>query len=78
MSSLLRTGFVYDEHFLAHDTGAETRVVTRNGTFELSPEPHQSSVAIIRRIKEFLDGSGLSEQMVTIHARAATEDELTV
>ena len=78
MSPSFRTGLVYDEHFLAHDTGTETHVVTRNGTFELSPEPHPSSVTIIKRIKEFLDGSGLTEQMLPILARPATEDELTV
>ena len=78
MPSSFRTGLVYDEHFLTHDTGTETRVVTQNGTFELSPEPHPSSVTIIRRIKEFLDGSGLTKQMLPIPARLATEEELMV
>ena len=78
MSPFFRTGLVYDEHFLAHDTGIEKHVETRNGTFDLSPEPHPSSVTIIRRIKEFLDGSGLTDQMLPIPARPATEDELTV
>ncbi len=72
------TGLVFDKHFLAHDTGMESTVVMHNGSFELSPDPHPSSVAIIRRIKEFLDGSGLTDQMVPIAARAATEDELAV
>lgn len=76
--SAFRTGLVYDDHFLTHDTGTETRVVTRHTTFELSPEPHPSSVAIIRRIKEFLDGSGLTKRMKPIAARPATEDELMV
>ncbi len=78
MPSSFRTGLVYDERFLAHDTGTETHVVTQNGTFELSPEPHPSSVTIIRRIKEFLDGSGLTKQMLPIPARLATEEELMV
>lgn len=78
MSTSFRTGFVYDEHFLAHDTGVETRVVMRDGAFDLSPESHPSSVAIIRRIKEFLDGSGLTQQMLPIPARRAAEEELTV
>ncbi len=76
--SFLRTGLVYDEHFLAHDTGVEAKIVTRNCIFELSPELHPSSVTIIRRIKEFLDGSGLTEKMLPIFARPALEDELTV
>lgn len=73
-----RTGFVFDERYLAHDTGAETRVRMSSGSFELSPEPHPSSVAITRRIKEFLDGSGLTARMVPIAVRAASEDELAV
>ncbi|HEV2661403.1 MAG TPA: hypothetical protein VGU68_12425, partial [Ktedonobacteraceae bacterium] len=73
-----RTGFVFDERYLAHDTGVEMRVQMRHGSFELSPEPHPSSVAITRRIKEFLDGAGLSARMIPIGARAASEDELAV
>ncbi|GAC1362177.1 MAG: histone deacetylase [Ktedonobacteraceae bacterium] len=48
----------------------------RAGTFDLSPEPHPSSSFITRRIKEFLDGSGLTARMQAIAARAATEDEI--
>src|SRR5581483_1770799 len=74
----LRTGFVFDEHFLAHDTGAEATVEMRHGSFRLSPEPHPSSLYITKRIKEFLDGSGLTAQMLPLAARAATEDEIAV
>ncbi len=73
-----RTGFVFDEHFLAHDTGVEAQVKTRTGTFSVSPEAHPSSSFIIQRIKEFLDGTGLTERMLSIPARMATEDELAV
>lgn len=73
---IYRSGLVYDEHFLAHDTGVESLVVTSKGSFELSPEPHPSSVAIIRRTKGFLDGCGLTAEMYPIAARAATEEEL--
>src|SRR5579883_3062418 len=68
-----RTGFVFDEHFLAHDTGMEAVVEMRAGSFSLSPEPHPSSLAITKRIKEFLDGSGLTAQMLPLAARVATE-----
>src|SRR5271157_5520783 len=71
-----RTGLVFDERYLAHDTGMQTTVVMRNGSFQLGPEPHPSSVYITQRIKQFLDGSGLTAQMQPIPARAATEDEL--
>ena len=72
------TGFVFDERFLDHDTGTEELVTTRQGSFTLSPESHPSSASITRRIKEFLDGSGLSAMMQPIAARAASEDELAV
>lgn len=71
-----RTGFVFDERFLTHDTGVETTVLLRNGSFELSPEPHPSSVFITKRSKEFLDGAGLTSLMQPIEARSASEDEL--
>ena len=64
-----RTGFVFDEHYLLHDTGVQTTVTTRNGSFEVAPEPHPSSLYIIQRIKQFLDGSGLTAQMLPIAAR---------
>ncbi len=47
-------------------------------SFELSPEPHPSSVAITSRTKEFLDGSGLTARMTPIEARAASEDEIAM
>src|SRR5947208_8178469 len=75
---IYRSGLVFDEHFLTHDTGVEATVLTRNGSFELSPEPHPSDVSITRRTKEFLDLSGLAEQMLPITARPASEDELAV
>jgi acetoin utilization deacetylase AcuC-like enzyme len=74
----IRTGLVFDECFLGHDTGVQTTVLMRNGSFQLAPEPHPSSVHITQRIKQFLDGSELVAQMYPIPARAATEDELAV
>jgi acetoin utilization deacetylase AcuC-like enzyme len=74
--SAFRTGFVFDARYLLHDTGSEARVEMRDGAFELSPEPHPSSVVITRRIKEFLDGSGLTARMRPVEARAASEDEI--
>ena len=72
------TGFVFDERFLAHDAGIEVTVTMRAGSFTLSPEPHPSALFITRRIKEFLDGAGLTALMQPLPARAATEDELMV
>lgn len=70
------TGLMFDERFLQHDTGIEATVVTRAGSFQLDPEGHPSSVQITRRIKQFLDGAGLTERMRPVAARAAREEEL--
>jgi acetoin utilization deacetylase AcuC-like enzyme len=72
------TGFVFNERYLGHDTGVETTVTMRKGSFTLAPEPHPSSIYITRRIHQFLDGSGLTARMQPVEARAATEDELAV
>jgi acetoin utilization deacetylase AcuC-like enzyme len=72
------TGLVYDERYLGHDTGLQTTVTMRDGSFTLPPEPHPSSLYITQRIKQFLDASGLTAQMRPLAARAASEDELAV
>ena len=76
--STKHTGLVFDERYLDHDTGVQSTVFMRNGSFQIGPEPHPSSVYITQRIKQFLDGSGLTAQMEQIAARAATEEELAV
>src|SRR5207248_9053001 len=73
-----RTGLVFDERYLKHDTGTQTTVHTRNGSFSIAPESHPSSASITLRIKQFLDGAGITAQMQPIPARAATEEELAV
>ena len=73
-----RTGLIFDEHYLRHDTGAQATVRMRGGSFEASPEGHPSSTSITKRIKEFLDGSGLTAMMQPVAARAASDDELAV
>ena len=77
-TSMHRTGLIFDERYLRHDTGAQATVRMRSGSFETSPEGHPSSTSITKRIKEFLDGSGLTAMMQPVAARAASEDELAV
>ncbi len=72
------TGLVFDERYLDHDTGVQTVVTMREGSFTLAPEPHPSSLYITQRTKQFLDGAGLTARMQSIAARAASEDELAV
>lgn len=76
--SMHHTGLIFDERYLHHDTGAQATVQMRGGSFETSPESHPSSTSITRRIKEFLDGSGLTAMMQPVAARAASDDELAV
>src|SRR6266702_10041 len=73
-----RTGLVFDERYLSHDTGTQTTVRMRDGSFSIAPESHPSSVSITLRTKQFLDGAGITARMQPIPARAATEDELVV
>lgn len=74
--SVHSTGLIFDKRFLNHDTGVQETVLMRTGSFQIDPESHPSSVQITRRIKQFLDGSGLSTRMQPIAARAAQEEEL--
>ncbi len=77
-TSTHRTGFIFDERYLRHDTGTQTTVQMRSGSFDTSPEGHPSSTSITKRIKEFLDGAGLTAMMQPVAARAASDDELAV
>lgn len=72
----MRTGFIFDEHFLAHDTGVEDTIETRHGSFRISPTPHPSSLFITQRTLEFLVASGLVAHMLPLEARRATSEEL--
>jgi acetoin utilization deacetylase AcuC-like enzyme len=72
------TGLIFDERYLNHDTGVEATVTMRNGSFTLPPEPHPSALYITQRIKQFLDGSGLTARMQPVAARPASEDELAI
>src|SRR6266700_3901715 len=73
-----RTGLVFDERYLKHDTGTQTIVRMRDGSFSIAPESHPSSASITLRTKQFLDDAGITAQMQPIPARAATEEELMV
>jgi acetoin utilization deacetylase AcuC-like enzyme len=73
LMAVRRTGLVFDQRFLQHETGTiETLAVPG----ESAAVAHPSAVAITRRIKEHLDVSGLTSQMEAIPARPATDDEL--
>src|ERR1700730_11699593 len=75
MSRTWRTGFVWHELFMWHDTGPLSGVLPAgNGIVE--PDEPGEHPATKRRIKNLLDVAGLTEQLVPIKPRPATDAEL--
>jgi acetoin utilization deacetylase AcuC-like enzyme len=68
----MRTGFVWDERTMWHDSGNHFGPPSH----WIEPSPHPESEASKRRIKNLLDASGLTRALVPIEARHATLDEL--
>jgi acetoin utilization deacetylase AcuC-like enzyme len=69
-----KTGYIFDERFLGHDTGNyELRMP--NGEL-LEPEPHPSNARITRRTAQLIAGSGIVDHLTVLDAREATTDEI--
>ena len=69
------TGFVWHELYMWHDTGTYAGVLP-SGNGILEPEENTENTATKRRIKNLLDVAGLTDQLVPIKPRRATDDEL--
>jgi acetoin utilization deacetylase AcuC-like enzyme len=69
-----RTGLVWHERYMWHDTGSGTSELPSGGWLE--PHIHVENPDTKRRIKNLLDASGLTEQLVALTPREATVDEL--
>jgi acetoin utilization deacetylase AcuC-like enzyme len=69
-----RTGLVWHERYMWHDTGSGTSELPSGGWLE--PHVHAESPDTKRRLKNLLDASGLTEQLVALAPRPATVDEL--
>jgi acetoin utilization deacetylase AcuC-like enzyme len=69
-----RTGLVWHERYMWHDTGSGTSELPSGGWLE--PHVHVESPDTKRRLKNLLDASGLTEQLVALPPRAATVEEL--
>lgn len=72
--AMTRTGFAWDEWFMWHVTGVAGGLVPYGGyvqphVFVEDPEPK-------RRIKQLLDRCGMTDRMVPVKSRPATEAEL--
>ena len=69
-----RTGLVWHERYMWHDTGSGTSELPSGGWLE--PHSHAENPDTKRRLKNLLDASGLTEQLVALPPRPATADEL--
>ena len=71
---MTRTGLVWHERMMWHDTGSGASELPSGGWLE--PGEHAESPATKRRLKNLLDATGLSDGLVMLAPREATVDEL--
>ena len=74
---MTRTGFVFHERYLWHDTGRQAGPFIADASGWLEPDVrHRENADGKRRIRSLLAVSGLLDQLVRLDPRPATEDEL--
>ena len=69
-----RTGFVWHERYMWHDTG--TGSGTQPAGELVEPGEHAESPASKRRLKNLVDATGTSDLLIDLPPRAATVEEL--
>ncbi len=69
-----RTGWLFEERYLWHDTGTAAGFLPAGGWLE--PLAHAESPATKRRLYSLLSTSGLLDDLARVRAREATDDEL--
>jgi acetoin utilization deacetylase AcuC-like enzyme len=73
----MRTGFVWHERYMWHNTGRASGPFLSDASGWLEPDwRHTENSDTKRRMRNLLDVSGLLDQLVRIDPRAATVDEL--
>ena len=65
----MATGFLWHEKYMWHDTGS-------GAAANIEPDEHFENPDTKRRMKNLLDLSGLTDELVRLDPRMATEDEL--
>ncbi len=70
----MRTGFVWHERYMWHDTGSGASELPAGGWLE--PHVHAESPDTKRRLKNLLDATGLTERLVGLAPRAATIEDV--
>lgn len=78
VDSIRRTGLVFDDRYLQHDTGVAILYWTVPADSVWEPLPHVASPSLIYRVKRLLDRTGLTEHLETIDARMATLEEIAL
>ncbi len=71
---MTRTGLVWHERMMWHDTGSGASELPSGGWLE--PGEHSENPATKRRLKNLLDATGLTDQLLLLPPRPATVDEL--
>jgi acetoin utilization deacetylase AcuC-like enzyme len=70
-----RVGLVFDDRFLAHNTGLQLIEDVEPHPFA-EPIPHISGPGLVGRAKQLIDLAGISDFMVRIPAHEASDDDL--
>ena len=65
----MTTGFLWHEKYMWHDTGS-------GAATNVEPGEHFENPDTKRRMKNLMDLSGITDQLVRLEPRLATEDEL--
>ena len=65
----MATGFLWHEKYMWHDTGS-------GAATNVEPGEHFENPDTKRRMKNLMDLSGITDQLVRLEPRLATEDEL--
>lgn len=71
---MLKTGLVWNERYMWHDTGNAAGIMPAG--FGVEPYQHAENPDTKRRLKNLLDASGLTQQLVNIDDRPATDEEI--
>lgn len=73
--ALRRTGLVFHERYLWHDSGSAASVIPAGGMVQ--PGPHAESPERIARIRALVEVSGLGERLCRLAPRPASVEEVT-
>lgn len=71
-----KTGFLWNELYMWHDTGHYAGVLRPDPAAFLEPDEHSENPKTKRRFKNLLDATGFIHELETIDARPATEGEI--